>query len=117
MQTSSNETSILDIYSAPKVIPAQNVSPSPSTSPITMTIPSHTTTQTTSLRSIGIRIPPIDEMMDESNEYFVVSLGEYWYNKADISVVKKGKKRSKDQSDMDMSIANEVVWTRQSSDL
>ena len=61
--------------------------------------------------SIGISIPPIDEIRDEFNEYFVISLGEYRYSKADRSVVKKGKKRNRDQSDMDISIRNEVVWT------
>ena len=38
-------------------------------------------------------------------------MGEYRYSKADRSVVKKGKKRNKDQSDIDISITNEVVWT------
>ena len=55
-------------------------------------------------------------MRDEFNENFVISLGEYRYSKADKSVVKKGKKRNRDQSDMDISIANEVVWTQRSSD-
>ena len=77
-----------------------------------MAIPSHTTTQTSSLISTGINIPPIDEMRDEFNEDFVISLGEYRYSKADKSVLKRGKKRSRDQSDMDISCANEVVWTQ-----
>ena len=81
-----------------------------------MTIPSHTTTQTTSLISTGISIPPIDEMRDEFNEYFVVSIGEYWYNKGDRSMVKKGRKRNMDHSDMDMYVAKEVVWIQRSSD-
>ena len=46
--------------------------------------------------STGINIPPIDEMRDEFNEDFVISLGEYPYSKADKSVVKRGKKRSRD---------------------
>ena len=75
-----------------------------------MTMPTHITTQTTSLISIGISILPIDEMREEFNEDFVVSLGEYQYNKVDRSLVKKGRKRNMYQSDMDMSIANEVVW-------
>ena len=77
-----------------------------------MTIPSHTTTQTSSLIYIGISIPPIDEVREEFNEYFVISLGEYRYSKDDRSVVKKGKKRNQDQSDMDISVTNEVVWTQ-----
>ena len=54
-------------------------------------------------------------MKDEFNEYFVISLGEYWYSKADRSVVKKGKKKNKEQSDTDISVTNEVVWTPRSS--
>ena len=77
-----------------------------------MTIPSHTTTQTSSLISTGINIPPIDEMRDEFNEDFVISVGEYHYRKADKSVVKRGKKRRRDQNDMEISIVNEVVWTK-----
>ena len=76
-----------------------------------MAIPSQTTTQTSSLISIGISILPIDEVRDEFNEDFVVSLGEYRYIKVDISVVKRSKKRSRDQNDMDVSMVNEVVWT------
>ena len=112
VQIYSVEAYVHDIYSAPEVTLAQNVTSSPSTSHITMTTPSHTTTQTSSLISTGISIPPIDEMRDEFNEDFVISLGEYWYIKADKSVIKKGKKRNRDQSDMDISVANEVVWTQ-----
>ena len=111
LQVSSIETFVPEISSAPKVTLAQNVTSSPSTSPITMTIPSHTTTQTSSLISTCISIPPIDEIRDEFSEYFVISLGEYRYSKAHRLVVKKGKKRNRDQSDKDISIANEVVWT------
>ena len=81
-----------------------------------MTIPSHTTAQTSSLTSIGISMPPIDEIRDEFNEDFVISLGEYQYSKADRLVVKKSRKRNRDYSDVDMSVANEVVWTQRSSD-
>ena len=81
-----------------------------------MAIPSQTTTQTSSLISIGISISPVDEVRDEFNEYFVVSLGEYRYIKANISMVKRGKKRGIVQNDMNMTMVNEVVWTQQSSD-
>ena len=64
LQVSFIETSIRDLSSAPKVTLAHNVTSSPSTSPITMTIPSHTTTHTSSLISTGISIPPIDEIRD-----------------------------------------------------
>ena len=69
-----------------------------------------------SLISIGLSIPPIYEVRDEFNEYFVVSLGEYRYSKAKKSMVRRGKKRGKDQNDMDMSMVNEFLWTLQSSD-
>ena len=66
--------------------------------------------------STGITIPPIYEVKDEFNEYFVISLGEYQYSRVDRSVVKRGKNRGRDHNDMDMSMVNEVVWTQQSSD-
>ena len=52
------EASIHEISLAPEVTLAQNVTPSPTTSHITMAIPSQTTTQTSSLISTGISIPP-----------------------------------------------------------
>ena len=57
-----------------------------------MSIPSHTVTQTSSLISTSVNVPPIDEMRDEFNEDFVISLGEYHYRKSDKSVVKRWKK-------------------------
>ena len=81
-----------------------------------MPIPCQTTTQTPSLISTGISIPPIDEVRDEFNEEFVVSLGEYRYSKAAKSVVRRGKKRGRDQNDMDMSMVNEVLWTQPLND-
>ena len=44
---------------------------------IIMPIPSHTMTHTSSLISIGVNVPPIDEMRDEFNEDFVISLWDY----------------------------------------
>ena len=112
----SMEASLHDIYLAPEVTLVQNVTPSPATSHITMSMPSQTTTQTSSLISTGISIPPIDEVSNEFNEDFVISLGEYKYSRVDRSMVKWGKKRGKDRNDMDMSMVNEVVWTQPSSD-
>ena len=66
--------------------------------------------------STGLSIPPIDEVRDEFNEYFVVSLGEYRYSKAEKSLVRHGKKRGRDHNDIDMSMVNEFLWTPQSSD-
>ena len=51
-----------------------------------------------------------------SNEDIVISLGDYRYRKSDKSVVKRGKKRSRDQSDVDTSLLNEIVWTQRYGD-
>ena len=66
--------------------------------------------------SIGIDAPSIDEIRDEFNEDIVISLGDYRYRKSDKSVVKRGKKRSRDQSDVDTSLSNEILWTQQYGD-
>ena len=116
MQIPSMEASVHDISSAPEVTLAHNVTSSPTTSHITMDIPSQTTTQTSYLISTGLSIPPIDEVRDKLNEDFVVSLGEYRYSKAEKSVVRRGKKTGRDQNDIDISMVNEVLWTPQSSD-
>ena len=81
-----------------------------------MPMPSHTMTQTSSLISTCIDAPPIDEIRDEFNEDIVISLGYYCYRKYDKSVVKRGKKRSKDESDADTYLSNEIVWTQQFGD-
>ena len=96
VKISSVETYVHDISSAPEVTLAQNITPSPTTSHITMAIPSQTTTQTSSLISTGIRIPLVDEVRDEFNKDFMVSLGEYRYSVADRSVVKQGNRRRRD---------------------
>ena len=43
-------------------------------------------------------------------------MGEYRYSKVDKSVVKKWKKRSSDQSNVDPSLSNEILWTQLSGD-
>ena len=79
-----------------------------------MPMPSHNMTQTSSLISTGIATPSIDEIRDEFHEDIVISLGDYRYSKSDKSVVKRGKKRSKDKSSVETSLSNEIVWTQQS---
>ena len=96
VQVSSVETTIPNIPLAPEAIPAQHMNLSPCTSPVTMTFHSVTTSQNTSVIYTGISIPPINEVREEFNEDFVVSLGEYHYNKTDRSVVRKGRKRNRD---------------------
>ena len=41
---------------------------------------------------------------------------EYHYRKPDKIVVKRGKKRNRDHSNVDPSLSNEIVWTQRSSD-
>ena len=88
VQISSVEVPVHDISSAPEVTLVQNVTSSLATSHITMAIPSQTTTQTSSLISTSLSIPLIDEVRDEFNEDFVVTLGEYRYSKAEKSVAR-----------------------------
>ena len=112
MQVSSIETYVSDNPSTPEVTVIQSSAFSSLTSHIIMPTPSHTMTQTSSLISTGINVPPIDEMRDEFNEDFVMYLGEYRYSKADKSVVKRGKNRCRYQSNVDTSLSNEIVWTQ-----
>ena len=41
---------------------------------------------------------------------------EYYYRKPDKSVIRKGKKRGRDQSGMEVSISEQIIWTQQSGD-
>ena len=92
MQVSSIKTYVPDNPSSSEVIVIQSNTSSSLTSHITMLVPSYTMTQTSSLIYTAIDVPPIDEIRDDSNEYFVIYLGEYRYRKYDISVVKRGKR-------------------------
>ena len=112
LQVSSIETFVSDNPSTSEVTVIQSSTSSPLTYHITMSMHSHTMTKTSSLISIGINVPPIDEIRDEFNEDFVISLGEYRYRKSNKSVAKRRKKRSRDQSDVDTSLSNEIVWTQ-----
>ena len=109
VQVSSIETSVSDNPSTPEVTVTQSSTSTSFTSHITMPIHSHTMTHTSSLISTGINVAPIDEMRDEFNEDFVISLGEYCYRKDNKLVVKRGKKRSRDRSNVDSSLSNEIV--------
>ena len=116
MQVSSIETSIPDTPSTFEVTVIQSSNSSSLTSHVTMPMPSHTMMQTSSLISTGIDAPSIDEIRDEFNEDIVISLGDYHYRKSDKLVVKRGKKRSRDQNVVDTFLSNEIVWNQQSSD-
>ena len=75
-----------------------------------------TVTLTSTLVSIVVGTFSATESTEEFNEDIVISLGDYYYSKYDKLVVKKGKKRGRDQSDIDTSITNQTVWTQQSGD-
>ena len=81
-----------------------------------MTIPSPIITQTSSLVSPVISTYRSIHPRDEFDEEIVVSLGEYYYSKPDKSVIKKGKKRGRDQSGMEVSVSKQILWIQQSSD-
>ena len=116
MKVSSIETYVPDTPSTPEVTVIHSSTSFSLTSHITIPMPSHTMTQTSSLISIGINAPSIDEIRDEFNEDIVISLGDYCYSKSDKSVLKRGKNRSRDQSDVDTSLSNDIVWTQQFGD-
>ena len=88
-------------------------SPSPATH-ITLPMPFPIVTQTSSLVSMVARTSYTIESRDEFNEDIVISLGDYHYSKSNKVVVKKGKKRSRDEGDMDTSLSKQIVWTQQS---
>ena len=78
---------------------------------ITMTMPSPIITQTSSLVSTVIDISGSIDPRAEFDEDIVVSLGEYYYSKPDKSVIRKGKKRGRDQSGMEVYISEQILWT------
>ena len=74
-----------------------------------MPMPKPTTTHTSPLVSTGISTSFIDEVRDEFNEDIVISLVYYHYSKSNKEVVRTGKKRIRDQGDVDTSLSNQVV--------
>ena len=76
-----------------------------------MTMPSPIITQTSSLVSTVISTSGSIDPRDEFDEEIVVSLGEYYYRKPDKSVIKKGKKRGRDQTGMEVSVSEQIIWT------
>ena len=79
---------------------------------MTMPMPSVTINQTSPLVSTDIDISSTDEVRDEFNEDIVISLGDYCYDKSNKVVVRRGKKRSRNQGDVDTSLSNQVVWAQ-----
>ena len=71
-----------------------------------MPMPSLTITQTSPLVFVGISTSSTNEVRDEFNEDIVISLGDYHYRKSNKAVVRRGKKRSRDQGDVDTSLSN-----------
>ena len=112
IHVSSPETSIPISTSTSQAVVVQTGSSPLLSVHITMPIPSVTITQTSSLVSTGIDISSTDGVRDDFNEDIVISLGDYFYDKSNKAVVKRGKKRSKNQGDVDTSLSNQVVWTQ-----
>ena len=100
-------------FSISEIALVQNISPF--TSHITMTIPSPIVTQTSSLVSTVIDTYGSIDPRAEFDEDIVVSIGEYYYSKPDKTVIRKGKKRTRDQSGMDVYVSEKIVWTQQSN--
>ena len=71
-----------------------------------MPMPSVTINQTSPLVSTGMVISSTDEVRDEFNEDIVISLGDYSYAKSNKAVVRRGKKRSRSQGDVDTFLSN-----------
>ena len=106
---SSLETSISIIPSSSEAVVVQSSSPPLLTAHITMPMPSSTITQTSPLVSTEIDTSSTNEVRDEFHEYIVISLGDYHYSRSNKSVVRRGKKRSRDQGDVDTYLSNQVV--------
>ena len=73
-------------------------------------------TQTSSLVSTVIETCGSIDPRAEFDEDIAVSLGDYYYSKPDKSVIRKGKKRGRDQSGMEVSVSEKILWTQQSGD-
>ena len=74
-----------------------------------MSMPPPTITQTSSLVSTVIGTFSFTDSRDEFDEDIIISLGDCYYSKSNKVVVRKGKKRSRDQGGMDASVANQIV--------
>ena len=78
-----------------------------------MPIPTPTITQTSSLVSTVIGTSPFTESVDEFEEDNDLPLGYYFYIKSSKAVLRKVKRRSRDQGSVE---ANHIIWTQHSSD-
>ena len=71
-----------------------------------MPIPTPTITQTSSLVSTGNATSSFTKSKDEFEEDNVVSLGDYFYSNSSKEMVRKGRKRSRDQDGLEASVTN-----------
>ena len=81
-----------------------------------MPIPTPTITQTSSLVSTVNITSSFTEPVAEFDEDIVVPIRDYYYNKSAKAMVRKGKKRSRDEGGLEASISNQIIWTQQSGD-
>ena len=71
-----------------------------------MPIPTPTITQTSSLVSTENVTSSFTESVAEFEEDNVVPLGDYFYNKSSKAVVRKGRKRSRDQGGLETPVTH-----------
>ena len=81
-----------------------------------MPIPTPTITQTSSLVSTVNITSSFTKPVAEFDEDIVVPVGDCYYNKFAKEVVRKGKKRIRDEGGLEASVSNQIIWTQQSGD-
>ena len=74
-----------------------------------MSMPRPTITQTSSLVSIVSGTSSFTHLVDDFDEYNVVSLGDYFCSRLSKAVIRKGKKRSMDHDDVSGPVTNQIV--------
>ena len=74
-----------------------------------MPIPTSTITQTSSVVSTMDGTTSFTGLVVEFDEDIVVPLGDYFYSKWLKVVLRRGKKRSRDQGGVE---ANHIIWTQ-----
>ena len=109
-----SDTTIPTLCSTSEPTVVQYISSYLFTSHVTMPIPTPTITQISSLVSTVNITSSFTELVVEFDEYIVVPLGNYYYSNSAKVVVRKGKKRSKDEGGLEASVSNQIIWTQHS---
>ena len=74
-----------------------------------MPIPAPTVTQTSSLVSIVNGTSSFTESVVEFEEDIVVPLGDYFYSRSSKAMVRKGRKRIRDQGGLEAPVTNQII--------